>query len=82
MNEDYHDILDVHQDDLTRADMVAQFGLPTNRIDILTGVSGLVFKEAWSNRVEELVERVRVPVLGLKDLLANQLASNREEGSR
>jgi len=82
VNEDYHDILDVHQDDLTRADMVAQFGLPPNRIDILTGVSGLVFKEAWSNRVEELVERVRVPVLGLKDLLANQLASNREEGSR
>lgn len=73
------DDLEIRQDDLSRADVVAQFGLPPNRIDILTGVSGLVFTEAWPNRVEEEVEGVCVPVLGLKDLLANKLASNREK---
>lgn len=35
--------LDVTKNDLTRADIVAQFGLPPSRIDILTGVSGLTF---------------------------------------
>ena len=60
-----------------RADVVAQFGLAPNRIDILTGVSGLTFELAWPNRVEELPENVRVPVLGLADLMANKRASGR-----
>jgi hypothetical protein len=45
--------LDIRREDLSRLDVVAQFGLPPNRIDILTGVSGLEFDEAWKNRVEE-----------------------------
>lgn len=70
--------LDVSEDDLVREDVVAQFGLAPNRIDILTGVSGLAFDEAWPNRVEETVEGVRVPVIGLKDLVANKRAAGRE----
>jgi hypothetical protein len=64
-------------DDFARPDVVAQFGLPPNRIDILTGVSGLAFADAWSRRVESVVEGVSVPILGLDDLVANKLASGR-----
>ncbi|MCI0434608.1 MAG: hypothetical protein L0271_13355 [Gemmatimonadetes bacterium] len=65
--------------DLTRTDVVAQFGLPPNRIDILTGVSGLTFDEAWATRIEEPVEGVRVPVIGLDELLKNKRASGRDK---
>ena len=73
-----HD-LDLHEHDLTRPDVVAQLGLPPNRIDILTGISGLTFDQAWPNRVEETVEGVRVPVLGLAELMANKRASGRDK---
>ncbi|HEX6049148.1 MAG TPA: nucleotidyltransferase [Gemmatimonadaceae bacterium] len=71
--------LDVTMNDLTRTDVVAQFGLPPNRIDILTGVSGLTFDDAWTNRLDALVEGVRVPVIALDDLVANKQASGREK---
>ena len=71
--------LEVREDDLVRPDIVAQFGLPPNRIDILTGVSGLTFADAWPNRVEAEVEGLRVPVLGRNDLRANKLASGRDK---
>lgn len=71
--------LDIRKQDLMRADVVAQFGLPPNRIDILTGVSGLEFDAAWKNRIEETLEAVRVPVLGLDDLVRNKRASGRDK---
>ena len=73
------DDLDVTARDLTRANMVAQFGLPPNRIDILTGISGLTFDAAWPNRVEGEIEGVIVPVLGLDDLVTNKHASGRDK---
>lgn len=65
--------------DFMRPDVVAQLGLPPNRIDILTGVSGLTFERAWSRRVEAPVEGVTVPVLGVEDLVTNKMASGREK---
>jgi hypothetical protein len=71
--------LDVTESDLTRSNVVAQFGLPPNRIDILTGISGLTFEAAWPNHVEGQLEGVSVPVLGLDDLLENKRASGRDK---
>ena len=45
----------------------------------LTGISGLTFEQAWANRIEQSVEGVRGPVLGLSDLLANKRASGRDK---
>jgi hypothetical protein len=73
------DDLDIDRQDFTRPDVVAQFGLPPNRIDVLTGVSGLTFEEAWKRRVEAPVEGVTVPVLGVEDLVTNKLASGRDK---
>jgi hypothetical protein len=69
--------LSIRESDFTRPDIVAQFGLPPNRIDMLTGVTGLTFEGAWQNRIEDVVEGVRVPLLGLDDLLANKRATGR-----
>ena len=71
--------LSVERQDLTRPDVVIQFGLPPNRIDVLTGLSGLSFDAAWMNRIEEVLEGVTVPVLGLTDLIANKRATGRDK---
>lgn len=71
--------LEVTESDLSRPNVVAQFGLPPNRIDILTGVSGLSFQTAWPNRVEGTLEGVRVQVLGVDDLIVNKRASGRDK---
>ena len=73
------DDLNVRQQDLTRHNVVVQLGLPPNRIDILTGVSGLTFDRAWANRVEDSLEAVTVPVLGLADLIENKRATGRDK---
>lgn len=72
------DDLGIQVQDFTRTDVVAQFGLPPNRIDILTGVSGLTFEEAWAARLEAPVEEIQVPVLGLSELLKNKRAAGRD----
>ena len=41
----------VQATDLQLLDLVVQIGLPPRRIDLLTGVTGLEFDEAWSTRV-------------------------------
>jgi hypothetical protein len=71
--------LGIRETDLTRPDVVAQFGLPPNRIDLLTAVSGLTFNGAWPNRLEAEVEGVRVPILGRADLIVNKRASGRDK---
>ena len=73
------DALDVNRDDFVRPDVVVQFGLPPNRVDILTGVSGLRFDMAWANRIEAVVDGVRVPVISLSDLIENKRATGREK---
>ena len=71
------DALDVSRQDLVRPDVVVQFGLPPNRIDILTGVTGLAFEKAWANRIEGVVDGVHVPVISLSDLIENKRSTGR-----
>lgn len=71
------DALGIQQADLTQPDIVAQFGLPPYRIDLLTGVSGVTFDEAWPKRVEELFEGVRAPFIGRDELIRNKRATGR-----
>ena len=69
--------LKIAEADFVRADLVVQFGLPPYRIDILTGVSGVSFDEAWNARVEDTFDDVRVPFLGRASLIRNKRASGR-----
>ena len=71
--------LGIRESDFCRQDVVAQFGLPPNRIDILTGVSGTTFERAWEGRIESDLEGVRAPVIGLRDLRENKAASGRDK---
>ncbi len=70
--------LDLTRADLLRAGTVIQFGLPPNRIDLLTSLTGLPdFDEAWAERSEHTVRSTEVPFLGRRSLVANKRATGR-----
>lgn len=71
--------LGISEADFIAPDVVAQFGLPPNRIDILTGLSGLTFSEAWADRFEQTIDRMRLPFLGRASLIRNKRASGRKK---
>ncbi len=63
---------DLTLDDLSRPGITFQMGLPPNRIDVLTDVSGLVFAEAWGRRDEAKYADQRMWVLSKQDLITNK----------
>jgi hypothetical protein len=65
-------LFDLTVDDLTRPDTVFQMGMPPARIDILAGITGVTFDEAWSRRILVEVEGLSVPVLSKEDFIANK----------
>ncbi|MEO6056693.1 MAG: hypothetical protein ABIQ49_07635 [Gemmatimonadales bacterium] len=71
--------LGVRLNDLTQAGNVVQLGLP-NRIDLLTGISGVPdFATAWSERVEHDLGIRRVPFIGRATLIRNKRESGRRK---
>lgn len=73
------DALGVSRSDFVQAEMVAQFGLPPYRVDILTSISGVSFDDAWQERLEGEIEGVRVPIIGLRSFVLNKRASGRKK---
>lgn len=70
--------LGIRPDDLRQPESVVQIGLPPNRIDILTGISGVPdFDAAWRDKVVATVREREVPFLGRAALLANKRATGR-----
>ena len=56
---------------------VFQIGYTPARADILQGIDGVVFDEAWLRRVELSIQGVPVHVVAAEDLIKNKLASGR-----
>ncbi|MDX2175070.1 MAG: hypothetical protein SF028_01225 [Candidatus Sumerlaeia bacterium] len=65
--------------DFTEPDNVIQFGVPPNRIDILTTIDGVAFEEAWPNRVEATYGGVPIFIISKADLITNKRASGRPQ---
>jgi len=72
--------LGVSQHDFTQRGVVVQIGLPPNRIDVLTAISGVPdFAAAWQERSEHAVRDLPVPFLGRLALVTNKRASGRRK---
>lgn len=63
--------------DFMTQDRVVQLGRPPNRIDLLTGVSGVTFEEAWATRVAATLDGLPVCFPSREVLLRNKDASGR-----
>jgi hypothetical protein len=65
---------DLTLDDLVSSDLVYQIGVAPTRIDLLTGLTGLGFDEAWASRITLTMEGVEVPIIGRDALIRNKRA--------
>ncbi len=70
---------DLTDDDLGRAGLVFQIGVPPNRIDIVTSIDGVEFAEAWPGHAETTYGDQAVPVIGRAELIRNKRASGRPQ---
>jgi len=70
-------LFDLTPADLTNPDTVFQIGLPPSRIDILSGISGVTFHDAWPRRVTVRIANLDVPVIGREDFVTNKKATGR-----
>ena len=72
--------MDISRRDFERPGPIIQIGLPPNRIDLLTSLSGLPdFAGAWRQHAVHAVSGLQVPFLSRADLITNKRASGRRK---
>ena len=59
------------------SDQVVRMGLPPMRIEILTSISGVEFRDAYNQRIEDVLDGVPVKLISLHHLKANKVAAAR-----
>ncbi len=69
----------IERGDFLQVDHVIQLGRVPNRIDILTGISGVAFDEAWKSREQGKISDVDVFVISRDLLIKNKRAANRDK---
>lgn len=65
--------------ELAQPDKVFMLGRKPWRIDILTGIDGVSFREAWATRVEAQFDAKPLYVIGRDALLKNKRAADRNK---
>lgn len=73
------DSLGLTQQDFLETDTIIQLGFPPNRIDILTSLSGIDFKDCYPSRKKVSIEGVVVDFIDLENLIKNKIASGRNQ---
>jgi predicted nucleotidyltransferase len=66
-------------EDFATPDIVYQIGIPPQRIDILTSITGVDFTAAWDSRLKVEIDGMQVSILGLRDLLVNKSSTGRDK---
>ncbi|MEY4168793.1 MAG: hypothetical protein RIR52_2617 [Acidobacteriota bacterium] len=66
-------------DDFTVPDTIIEIGVAPCRIDIITVIDGVIFGDAWKNKIEIDVDGLSLFILSKADLLKNKLAANRDK---
>lgn len=56
-----------------------QMGSPPVRVDVLMGIPGVTFEEAWGRRVESPFDDLKVNFISKEDLIAAKLAAGRPQ---
>ena len=64
-------------EDFTKPGKVIQLGYPPLRIDLLTEIDGVVFKDCFENRKEVIIDNLKFNFIGYNDLLKNKKESGR-----
>ena len=73
--------LNLKQEDLQGDDKILQLGYEPVRIDIMTGISGISFQEAYHNRESSELGGQVINLISLDDLITNKRATGRTKDS-
>ncbi len=65
--------------DFETPDLVVQLGYEPNRIDILTGLTGARFADAYPRRITAMLGELGVPIIDRESLIANKRALGRPQ---
>jgi len=71
--------LGLTEDDFATPDMVIQLGYEPNRVDFLTGLTGVRFDDAYPKRISTVVNEIPVPIIDRDSLIANKCALGRSQ---
>jgi predicted nucleotidyltransferase len=69
----------ITRDDFLEAGQVIQLGRAPHRIDILTGISGITWQEAWASRTQVDLDGLEIQVIGKAELIRNKQATGRPQ---
>lgn len=72
-------LADLKLEDLKTSDLIFQIGVEPRRIDIVTSITAVEFDEAWPDRKEVEIERLKITVIGRSHLLKNKKALGRPQ---
>ena len=72
-------LADLEESDLLHPGTVYEIGVAPLRIDVLTGIDGVTFDEAWQGRIMAKFLEQPVPVLSAKHLITNKRAVGRAQ---
>lgn len=64
---------------LTTPGMVVQIGVAPRRIDLLTQITGVASQRVFASATPVDVEGIRIPVIGLDELILNKRATGRPQ---
>jgi len=71
------------EEELIGENIVVQFGVPPNRIDLITTIEAVKFEEVWENRLVEKItidnEEYPVYFISLEHLIKNKESVNRNK---
>jgi hypothetical protein len=72
-------LVGLNEDDFSEEGYFYQMGVPPMRVDIMMGIPGLAFEQAWDNRVEIDFDGLSVPFISRNDLITAKRASGRPQ---
>ncbi len=68
---------DIDKNTFSEEGVIFQIGVVPRRIDIITRISGVDFKSAYSNRIEVNIDGLDIPFLSKDDLITNKRVAGR-----
>lgn len=74
---DFGMVSDDVTEELFLSDNIVRMGLPPMRIEVLTKIDGVEFKECYKNKNIVQIDGLEIPLISLEDLKTNKKASGR-----
>ena len=70
---------EINEDDFKNRNNIFRIGNPPYRIDVMTEIDGVTFKECYPNKIEKEIDNTIMNFIGFSDLIKNKKASGRKQ---